>query len=362
MTLFHLHRILAASLLFFASTTNVVVVDATFSIAATDKDSQQVGAAGASCTPSSVLEGLYQGVPGKGVLIAQALAPAADSVIYTTARSLLQSDAPPSQITERITDPTLDDTTTTVATPVDWEATAATNYETIVYRPDAVEYMDYTLRQYGVVDLKNSPAGYTGLNIQPYYYDMGLSEAALGVNYTQKHFAGRSNQLTYSAQGSGVTETTVSLLVDTLLQPPTVACDLADRLYQSIVRPFQQYSSFNQIGDVMCFEENSAPASGIFLHVDAPDGSEVVSIDIVSDEIGGQSVNPFVAFSQAYNAWRAVNPCPGAPTAAPLDGDRDIFAETEAPTSSSGSLESMGVAQWALVSAVVVFPELVLAL
>lgn len=85
------------------------------------------------------------------------------------------------------------------------------------------------------------------------------------------------------------------------------ACDLADRLFLAMmavaeVEPFA--------GDIRCpgEEDITAPASGIFLHVDNADGTEFVHIDIS----GAMDVttNVFDQLSVKYAKWRYTHNCP----------------------------------------------------
>ena len=302
------------------------LVSATFSIGATDSVTQQVGAAGASCVLSSVYEALYQGVPGHGVLLTQAQSPDNGSPVYERGTSLLEQDKDPVDILVNITDPTLDVSITNI--PVfDEEG------QTVV---DNVTFQDTTLRQYGVVDLMGRAAGYTGENIKAMYFALGGTEEFYGFNYTQKHFSGRANDYTFSAQGNVVTNITVDTLADTFTEiavrnnnsnssnsnNESTCIDLAGMLYETIVAPFEATALADTVyqlaGDVRCFERLQAAAAGIFLHVDAQDGTEVVHIDIVQNDIsknGTEEVSPYDAFVKAYAAWREINPCPATGTA-----------------------------------------------
>lgn len=301
------------------------LVSAAFSIAATDSATQQVGAAGASCVPSSVYEAVYQGVPGHGVFLTQAQPPDSGSPVYERGTFLLEQDTDPVDILANITDPTLDATVTNIPV-LDEEG------EMVV---DNVTFQDTTSRQYGVVDLMGRAAGYTGENIKTMYFALGRTEEFYGFNYTQKHFSGRANDYTFSAQGNIVTNITVDTLADTFTEMAgrnnnnssdsneTICIDLAGMLYETIVAPFEATALADTVdqlaGDVRCFETLQASAAGIFLHVDAEDGTEVVHIDIVQNDIsknnGTEEVSPYDAFVAAYTAWREINPCPAMGTA-----------------------------------------------
>ena len=285
-----------------------VGVGATFSIAAVDVGMQQVGGAGSSCVASGLFPMLYHAVPGKGVLHSQAVPPNDTSPVYTVAREMLEEGDNPEDIIETIADPQLDD--------------AIFQFKDLSGNPiPNLTVPEWQLRQYGVVDLQapyGRSAGYTGDLIKDFYFVNGLTEEAMGVNYTQTHQASSVGNFTSQAQGNIVTEDTVSNL--TIIFHESRGCDLADKLYHAIITPYlvtqeakdAGLDKTHWMGDVRCFqsEKNEQSASSIFLHVDAADGTEVVHIDIVSDEIGGQTINPLPFFQEQYLAWRNENPCP----------------------------------------------------
>lgn len=72
---------------------------ATYSIVATDRETNYIGGAGASCVQNlDIGAALYRGVPGKGVLHTQAVVIDVDSEAVTTALSLVGTAGTPDEI------------------------------------------------------------------------------------------------------------------------------------------------------------------------------------------------------------------------------------------------------------------------
>lgn len=325
---------------------------ATFSIAAVDISNQQIGAAGASCVPESVFDILYQGVPGRGIVMTQALPPPEGSPVYTISTDMLTSGASPDNLLKSITDPEVD-----------------VNGESLI---DGTRFPGPALRQYGVVELplssdsnmEGSTAGHTGAGIQDFYAAVGLTEDSLGSPYTQEHYGGQKYEYTYSAQGNIVAINTIPALAEAFddAQEET-ACDLADRLMMAFAVIFDTNSTGGDdfLGDVRCMP---IPASSAFVHVDNPDGTELIHIEIVEGENVTAGESPFVPLKEAYNAWRMENPCPirivpseaptGVPSTAPTLPPTTV--PTAAPTSSASGSRNIpsvlgSVLLWALATA-----------
>lgn len=73
--------------------------EATYSIVATDRETNRIGGAGASCVRNAdVGAALYHGIPGKGVLLTQAIVIPADSEAVSTALSLVGTGPAPDEI------------------------------------------------------------------------------------------------------------------------------------------------------------------------------------------------------------------------------------------------------------------------
>jgi hypothetical protein len=279
-----------------------------------------------------------KGVPGHEVLMTQALPPPDGSPVDPSGGALLLNDTHgPVVIIETISDPSLD-------------SGAQTVYQTagdIVFRDNA-------LRQYGCVDLMGRAEGYTGDRIKDYYVSVGLTETALGLNYTQEPITGKLDTFTFSAQGNAISAPTVPTLVKNFEME---GCDLADLLYHALIATshmteiaVQADSAADFVGDVRCPGQNGAPGLGTFLHVDSADGTEVVHIDITESMVGvGNTGRPFGMFAAEYNTtWREANPCPG-PDA----------PNTDAPTDSSSAGGGTTPFVWGTIPILVLLQQLV---
>ena len=259
-------------------------IAATFTIAAADSNSGQIGASGSSCVDGHLYEVAYHSISNHGLCMTQGSPPSNPdwnpdatelSPVYGVIDTLLANDTDPSVIIDTITDPKLDD-------------------EKFMFFWNAVNY-----RQYGCVDLQGRAAGYTGKNLDKLYAVM-----TRGKENVQEDVQGTLGDIVYSAQGNIVSSTTVSTLEDTFIFDG--ACDLVERLYNSLAAVFE---SDELIGDIRCFDTNESAGSAVFIHVDNPDGSEVISIQ---NGDPNTSVDPWEEFKGEYEAWRADNPCPAA--------------------------------------------------
>ena len=80
-------------------------VHATFSIVATDKQTRQVGGAGASCNPSGdIFSGLYISSPNHSVLHTQALLLERNNPIVRVARDMMRRDESIDEILSKMED------------------------------------------------------------------------------------------------------------------------------------------------------------------------------------------------------------------------------------------------------------------
>ena len=275
-------RILSAILIAYKASD----VLATFTIAAADSSTGQVGASGSSCVALSLYTAAYHSVPGHGICMTQAL-PAKNmawnpyatftSPVYEVIDDLLAADTDPSAIIDCITDKRVD------VEEVQEDATG-----------DIMDGVD--VRQYGCVNVLGESAGYTGKDIRKMYYSM------MSGKESNQDIQGTYGDIVYTAQGNIVSRTAVSTLSDTFTEDG--ACDLVERLYNSLAAVFE---SQELIGDMRCFDKNHAAGSTLFIHVDNADGTEVIHIQ---NENPDDYVNPWEEFQTEYDEWRSKNPCP----------------------------------------------------
>ena len=233
---------------------------ATYSIAATDSQSQEVGGAITSCVGALDVGVVYGSVPGVGVVHAQAQL---DQRGRGKARALelLGQGATPAAIVSEITRRELDPS--------------------------------FAARQYGVVDLSGRAAGFTGDQAQAYKSDQ---QGAFG-------------SFAYSVQGNILTSQAVLDQSSQAFQAP--ACDLAERLMRAL-----EAGAEHGEGDSRCTDAG-IPADSAFIQVDRPGQNEPYLQLSVS---GTRPNNPLPQLRQMFDAWRMTHPCPSSSAAAGSGG------------------------------------------
>lgn len=223
---------------------------ATYSIAATDSKSKQVGGGITSCVGALDVGIVYGGVPGHGVVHAQAtLDPNAKGKNF--AMQQLGMDTPPLTIVMTLQSSAFD--------------TGAQS------------------RQYGLVDLQGRSSGFTGTNAQAYKEDR----------------QGKIDTFTYSVQGNILTSKKVLDQAQAAFEGG--GCDLADRLMRAL-----EGGAMNGEGDSRCTTTKNTPSDSAFLEVDDPTGPPYLKISVT--KTGTQSA--VVALRQQYDTWRQTHPCP----------------------------------------------------
>lgn len=279
----------------------LATVEATYSIAATDLATRQIGGAGASCVPEvSIGDALYQVKPDAGVLLTQATVIAPNSTAVTTALEQMGSVLPLDILNNMNA---LDN---------------ATEISQIFFGTE--EYRDFEFRQNAIVDLNGAFAGWTGGAIAPLYeaYDL--------PGTTQEHAGDvvENGRYSYSAQGNVVTNMTVPAMQEGF---EGEGCDLAERLMNAMLAV-----SSSGAGDDRCIRDDfqpvgisGVPAAGAFVKIQREDGGYVINLDIKGDG----SVDPTIELKQQYDAWRANNPCPT--DTAPTDSSPTDSSPTDAP-------------------------------
>jgi uncharacterized Ntn-hydrolase superfamily protein len=290
----NLHLTMKLHYFFLYTSLSHVAVQATFSIAAVDHKTKQVGAAGASCkeggNPTAYL---YGSVPGRGVFCAQYSND--DWVPFDDIRARLSTGKygkSPEEIIDYITQ------------------------DDYGYGPED--------RQYGIVSLKkgkkHEPAGYTG-------DDVAGEERIEGqwvMTYKDDVQGKAKKDFSYAVQGNTLTGAEV---IDNMEEEfkqkrqskrPEKECDdLAQRLFDAIM------SQDDDEGDARCTGPYGFPADTYFIHIDNPDGpankdssecpgvpcggSEDAYLHIYTDSVKG--VDPRSEFVEEFNKWRAGHDC-----------------------------------------------------
>ena len=235
---------------------------ATYSIAAVDSDTREVGGAGASCVGSFVsIYSIYGSVPGRGVVHAQALLSTRNR---DRAVDLMEKGLSPSEILAVMTDP--------------------------------AEDAQFDRRQWGIVDLSPSAVGFTGARTLDHASDV----------------QGSVGSYTYAIQGNILTSAAV--IDQARVAFEAEGCDLADRLMRAL-----EAGGAGGEGDSRC-TDRGIPSDGAYIEVDRegePPGSYLtLRVDDTAPD------NPLVLLRADFDAWRAEHPCPmprDAGTAPPLD-------------------------------------------
>lgn len=195
--------------------TSVGSAHATYSIAAVDLDTRQVGGAVTSCIGGTDLSMVYASLPGVGVIHAQSLLDD-DGRLRAHAIELMRQGMAPSDILSDLMRP--------------------------IFDPQA------SWRQYGIVELTGEPVGYTGDDA--YEFKGTLQGDIPGFRY--------------SVQGNYLTGPEV--LIDTTNGFKGGACDLAERLMLALEAGAQPGQ-----GDARCTERGT-PSDSAFIEVDLPQG------------------------------------------------------------------------------------------
>lgn len=254
---------------------------ATYSIAAVDQDTDQVGGAAATCLDGrGSVGGVYGSAVGAGVVKAQALVDE-ERRGRERAVELLEADTPPDEIIAEITDPSFD--------------------------PLAA------YRQYGVVDLSGDTAGFTG-------------------DETGSHASDRQGQagaFAYSVQGNLLTsEAVIAQTEDGFVDG---GCDLADRLILAL-----EAGAEGGEGDNRCTDDGY-PADTALLQVDRPGEPSGSWLRIEVEGVSGRDALPVLR--QAYDAWRADHPCPSGGVDAGVTVDAGAIADAGSGSGGDGDAD-----------------------
>lgn len=227
----------------------------TYSIAGVDTTTREVGGAGTSCLTGDDVFVIYRGVPGRGVVHAQAY--------YSLdgrdrAAEMLGLGDAPADIVALITDASFD--------------------------------RNAAIRQYGVVDVLGRAAGYTGTGTMPYASD-GQGQVM--------HFA-------YSVQGNILTSKNV--LEQAAAAFESGGCDLAERLMSAL-----EAGARGGEGDSRCTGKG-IPSDSAFLQIETPRAAEGDYLSLHVESSGDE--NPLPQLRAKLDAWRVQHPCPVAITKA----------------------------------------------
>ncbi len=226
----------------------------TYSIVGADTATREVGGAGTSCLTGDDVYVIYRGVPGHGVVHAQAY--------YSLdgrdrAAEMLGLGDAPADIVAMITDTSFD--------------------------------RNAAIRQYGIVDVHGNTAGYTGTGTMAYASDR---QGKVG------HFA-------YSVQGNILTSAKVLEHAANAFEGG--GCDLAERLLSAL-----EAGARGGEGDSRC-TGHGIPSDSAFLQVESASTAEGAYLSLHVESSGDE--NPLPLLRAQLDAWRVQHPCPVATTA-----------------------------------------------
>jgi len=224
----------------------VLLLWLTYSIAATDQSTRQVGGAGTTCAQAyfSVYD-IFGVAPGHGVAHVQGL-------IFSRGRmravELLGMDVAPRDILAEVATQAFDSS--------------------------------WRYKQYGIVDLEGRAAGYSGDDLEDFAADR----------------QGQTGAYTYSVQGNILTG--VAVLDQAAAAFTQRGCDLADKLMLALEAGAQ-----NGQGDSRC-TPMGYPSDSAFLEVDGEGGPYVQLV--VDQNPPADAIGPLRSM---YDAWRRDHPC-----------------------------------------------------
>src|SRR5688572_11688032 len=221
----------------------------TYSIVGVNTVTREVGGAGTSCLGGGDVYIIYGGVPGRGVVHAQAQYSMAGR---NRARMLLADGELPADIISEITQDSFDS--------------------------------QASVRQYGIVDVSGNRAGFTGDDTRPFADDR----------------QGQSGSYVYSVQGNILTSAAV--LDQAAAAFEGGGCDLPERLMAAL-----EAGADNGEGDSRCTPDG-IPSDSAYLQVEAPDGQPGDYLTLRVETSGNDS--PMPELREQLDAWRADHPCP----------------------------------------------------
>lgn len=221
----------------------------TYSIVGADTKSHEVGGAGTSCLTGDDVYVIYRGVPGRGVVHAQAYYSLKSRDL---AAELLGSGQTPIDVLDALTLPSFDP--------------------------------NVAIRQYGVVDVSGKSAGFTGGSTMPYAGDR----------------QGDASHFAYSVQGNILTSAKVLEQAATAFEQG--GCDLAERLMLAL-----EAGARGGEGDSRCTGQG-IPSDSAFLQIESPGLAEGDYLSLHVESSGDE--NPLPQLRAKLEAWRVQHPCP----------------------------------------------------
>jgi MYXO-CTERM domain-containing protein len=256
--------------------------EATYSVVAADTATRQVGGAATSCLDGFDVYFIYGSVPGRGVVVAQALP---NYVNRDRAVELLAEGTAPVDIIAAIT---------------------AMSFDGNIAQ----------MRQYGIADLEGRVAAHTGTATTSYSGDR----------------QGMRGSFVYSVQGNILTGETV--LTQAAAAFEGGGCDLAERLMLAL-----EAGADGGAGDSRC-TPSGIPSDSAFVEVDREGEPAGSYLKLQVPTSGDQ--NPLIELRALFDEWRVSHPCPMAGAGSGGAGGGTGPAGGAAGTSSSEPREEGG--------------------
>lgn len=228
-------------------------VQATYSTVAMERSTGRYGAVSASCVPLSAVRRVYAAAADHGAVLTQSYLVEGDAS-QALALQLLDQGARAAEVIEAMTDPGFD--------------------------------IDFSLRQYVVLDAYGGFAAFSGTGAEPFAGHLDASDAAFSVGIA-------GNFLT----GEAVLEAAALGFRD------EAACDLEGHLVNALVA-----ASADGLGDARCVAEGR-PSQSVWLHVASSNGE--ADLDVTVD--AAPDIDPMADVLERFSEWRSSHPCPVAP-------------------------------------------------
>ena len=142
----------------------------------------------------------------------------------------------------------------------------------------------------------HSNAGFTGEGLERAY---ALAEMSAGTEQVDTGSDGPVNgRFRYHAQGNVVAEGTVQAMESAFLLheggSEGSACALARRLMSSM-----EAVTSEGLGDTRCTKDHGVTSSGAYIHIDNPDGTVAVHINVIGDG----SYEPIDELARRFVEW-----------------------------------------------------------
>lgn len=271
------------------------VADATWSIVAAERQTQQVGVAIATCITSedfydSFFDRTFTYIPGHAAMVAQSKLQTDDHILGL-ARDLMRNKTEPSTILASITTEAVD------GGEGDGQTTCCSGYK------------DFSIRQYGIVDMDGAHSAYTGARIDELYEFFNLpgsEQTSQGGRIFEGDDINGTLNYVYSVQGNIVEPGTVAAAANSFSKGGEQG--LPDKLMAAL-----EAGAASGLGDVRCtkfFEELEVYGMGtktaLIAYIKVIESNGNVTLDIQARAAGSDIQDDAVGLLRAsYDEWKS---------------------------------------------------------